>query len=65
MSSCCTGTVIIGFERPIQTEGRKHLLIIYIDDNTHEYLIVLFYHHRFFAAISVSDLTPPPYENTL
>ncbi len=32
------------------------------DDNAHEYLIVIFYHQRLFAAISVSctGLAPPP-----
>ncbi len=41
----------------------EHCLIIYLNNNTHEQLIqltVIFYHQRFFAAISVSYTAPPP-----
>jgi|LakMenEpi03Aug12_release.lakeMendotaPanAssembly.Ray.scaffolds.fasta_scaffold2932360_1 hypothetical protein len=42
MSSCCTGTLLQGVERPIQTEGREQRAftnyIQYMDDNAHDKL---------------------------
>ncbi len=40
--------------------GDRHWQILYIDDNAQDYLIVIFYHQRLFAPISVSRAIPSP-----